>query len=217
MRTRRSRDGNEAFTLIELLVVLAIIAVLAALLLRMRSGEPEGPRVQCLSNLHQLQIGFIVWQTDRGASFPWQVSATNGGTMELNEAGNVFPHFRALAEYKLSPRQFVCPTDKFRKTADSVANATNENLSYFLNLDGGTNAPSSSILIGDRNLQIDGRPAGPGMFHATTNHDLSWTRDLHRVGGNLGFADGHGEFCRTNGLNNKFRDQRVASSRLVIP
>ena len=158
-----------------------------------------------------------MWQTDHHDSFPWQVSATNGGTMELNEEGNVFPHFRTLAEFKLSPTLFVCPTDKSRKTAHSVTNVANENISYFLNLDAGTNTPVAIILIGDRNLQIDGRPARPGLFNATTNHDLSWTRDLHRVGGNLGFADGHVEWCRTNGLNNKFREQRVAASRLVIP
>ena len=75
----------------------------------------------------------------------------------------------------------------------------------------------SIILIGDRNLQIDGRPARPGLFNATTNHDLSWTRDLHRNGGNLGFADGHTEFCKTNALNTKFREQQVETSRLVIP
>jgi prepilin-type processing-associated H-X9-DG protein len=75
----------------------------------------------------------------------------------------------------------------------------------------------SIILIGDRNLQIDGRPDGPGPFNATTNHELNWTRDLHRLGGNLGFTDGHAEWCRTNGLNNIFREQRLAASRLVIP
>ena len=99
-----------------------------------------------MSHLHQLQVGFIVWQSDHGASFPWQVSATNGGTMEPNEDGNVFPHFRAMAEFKMSPTLFVCPTDKSRKTARSVTNVTNENISYFLNLDAGMNLPCRLFL-----------------------------------------------------------------------
>jgi prepilin-type N-terminal cleavage/methylation domain-containing protein/prepilin-type processing-associated H-X9-DG protein len=218
MKTRCSRDATAAFTLIEILVVLAIIVIVLFMLLP-RFGPRGGPypRVECLSNLRQIQIGFIMWQTDHHDAFPWQVSTTNGGTMELDDEGNVFPHFRALAEHRLSPRQFVCPSDKSKTTAGSVTNVANENISYFLNLDAGTNTPAAIILVGDRNLQIDGRPANAGLFNATTNHYLSWTRDLHRVGGNLGFADGHAEWCRTNGLNNKFREQRVAASRLVIP
>ena len=71
---RRKRTGIPsnltAFTLIELLVVIAIIAILAAVLLPVFSQAREsGRKASCLSNLHQIGVGWFAYAQDYDEGF----------------------------------------------------------------------------------------------------------------------------------------------------
>src|SRR5580698_1730445 len=75
---RENLDGvkarERAFTLIELLVVIAIIAILAAVLLPVLiSAQAAGQRTYCLNNLHQIQLGWVMYYNDNSGNFPYNV------------------------------------------------------------------------------------------------------------------------------------------------
>jgi prepilin-type N-terminal cleavage/methylation domain-containing protein/prepilin-type processing-associated H-X9-DG protein len=85
---RTGTADHSGFTLIELLVVIAIIAILAAMLLSSLSkAKAAGQSVACLSNLKQLQIGYLMYLSDNNDWLPPDNARTVSGYIQ-NLAGS---------------------------------------------------------------------------------------------------------------------------------
>lgn len=103
----------KAFTLIELLVVISIIAVLISLLLpAMRGAKAAVRRIECASNVRQIQLAHLAYTMDNnGLLFPMPI---NGLCMIYNASPwNTWDARPMLKEYAGTPNIFYCPDGYF--------------------------------------------------------------------------------------------------------
>ena len=131
--TGLQRRPNRGFTLIELLVVIAIIAILAAMLLpALAKAKEAGRKANCLSNLHQMGLGLLMYADDSNGVIPrgneplwFQVLSPNLGVRSTND-------FKKVRVYTCpsypDKRQLICYVDnawEFRSPTDQVGSALN--------------------------------------------------------------------------------------------
>ena len=83
---------GRGFTLIELLVVIAIIAILAAMLLpALSKSKAKAQGIICLSNLKQLQIGWLLYSDDNNSRIPQNIASNSGRLTSIPSDPNAQP------------------------------------------------------------------------------------------------------------------------------
>mgnify|MGYP001559916783 FL=1 len=116
---------HRGFTLIELLVVIAIIAILAAILFPVFAKAREKARqTSCLSNIKQLGLGILMYNSDYDECFPAVTWAQS------------YPNYNGVLSWALTTQPYIknyqvgsCPSDAdkacFSKpTNDEIARQT---------------------------------------------------------------------------------------------
>ena len=225
MTSRCSSRRNQAITLTDVFLIVIILFVLAVILLPsfVRPRRHEGP--SCVLNLMQIGLAAKIWANDHDDRYPFELSVTNGGTMELNNGRKVWLNFLVMSNELATPKILTCPEDKNRQP--SCANFSPEiagHVSYFIGLDARPNQ-TKRILSGDDNLVVNGIRVRPGILNVSTNVSVEWTKERHHSFGNTLFAGGYVLSEGSSqyppppfrGLQQALEQTSLATNRLAIP
>jgi hypothetical protein len=219
MQLPRRPERRRAFTLTELVVILFTVALLFLLMVPLTYQLKQKPqRITCVNDLKNMGLSFRIFATGNSNSYPLQKLA---GALNPHEPGAspsnraVVECFQALSTELNTPRLLVCPSDT-RKAATDFGSLRTSNVSYFLGLGSTENLPAS-LLVGDRNLAINGIAAGPGILEITTNMNLGWTKDMHRFRGNLALGDGSVQQATGQRLNSFIATSGLVTKRIALP
>ena len=204
-------------TLIEAVVVIFVIAFFVMLLLPALSPHHSGAqRISCTNNLKQLGLAYKIWAGDNNGRFPFEVSATNFGTMELNNGRNSWINFSVMSNELSTTKILICPDDKERPSpATNFSSDLPGHVSYFVGFSS-DNYPQG-LLSGDYNFELNGVPVKSGWLELPTNAPISWTTARHNKSGNLLLGDGSVQATTSQGLRACWQATGLATNRLAIP
>jgi prepilin-type N-terminal cleavage/methylation domain-containing protein/prepilin-type processing-associated H-X9-DG protein len=210
-----------AFTLTELLVVIAIIGILAALLLPALSGAKDrSRRVQCASNLKQLQTAWQLYLSDHDDEMPpnlWDgvrgaQAGSASGSWVVGNANEISPtdvEAGVLWSYVSSLPVYHCPVDTSLVSDQSTLRWRSYSLLNYLG------APPDSSQTPDLNKQRGSQlkqistvmgfvceesdTINDGIFFVYAPPGTEWKDypgSRHSSGCTFSFCDGHAEYWR---------------------
>lgn len=151
---------------------------------------PKPQRINCFSNLKQIQIAFRLWLGDHNNQYPWNVSTNQGGTREITSVDKdgfaVDPtiHFKVMVDELQTPVILVCPKDASKSVATTFTNLCAQNITYRLHIL--TNTPTAnskevllSCPIEGNILYYDGTVKGEVPADEYGQHPMEVSTNIH--------------------------------------
>src|ERR1039457_5816754 len=162
MKPQDSKRRNQAMTLIEAVVVIFVIAFLVAMLLAALVAHLSGrQRINCTNNLKQINLAYRIWAGDNNDKYPMQVSAINGGAMELVGGPDAWKTFQVMSNELSTPKILYCPEDAAHGgAATNFGDDLKNKISYFVSANA-TVANTDVLLSGDDHFLINGSSVQP--------------------------------------------------------
>lgn len=197
---KRALQPIHGFTLIELLVVVAIISVLVALLLpALSSARDKAKTIVCASQVKQITTALLMLADEENGKLPrshwhgvaWYTSILN-------------------AYLAKSDKTYVCPADSSVDLKSAIGGG---NMSYGVSESGpcpspswnrqrliAIENPSTTVLLCDSTSKVTGawRFVVSGIREGWDPR--YFPGDLHQLGANVGFCDGHVQYMKWNDL-----------------
>lgn len=181
--TRLGAAIYKGFTLIELLVVIAIIAILAAILFPVFARARENARrSSCMSNLRQVNMGFMQYAQDYDEQFPFSKVADCYWTV------SIMPYVKSMQVYR-------CPSDKRTDWVETIdqMNTSTKGLDAAGNFVPGGDRRKTSYTINGYLVPSEGGPQYGGVFgHLATVQKPSSLIMLAEGSDNIVYDDGSG-------------------------
>jgi len=213
---------RRGFTLIELLVVIAIIAVLAAMLLpALKSAREKGIQTDCLNNLKQLGMAFVMYGNDNRGYFPYYTDGPAGAGKEgwiyygkFVSGSNVnltFDVSRGLIyDYVRIRKLYKCKDDKTKSELSYGVNCDTQDLKF-----SDVDEASDKLLLleegayGENNKNRLVETTNDGFFNWRWEGQGDIVVSRHQKGNNFAFIDGHSEYRR---FNEKYPKKRTSKT-----
>jgi len=229
MKVTRYRRQAQGLTLVEVVVVVVVLCVMVTLLLPMLARSKHGvPGSQCVGNLKQIGLAFRLWVSDHNDKFPMQIPVADGGTMELGEGGDVYPHFLVLSNELNTPKVLYCAmeSDTNRIVASTFAReqvpdgavpfTNSSNVTYFVGINADQTRPRL-LLSGDNSFTVAGMKPAKGLLHLWNSSQVGWDANRHSYGGNVSLADGSVQKLDSQNLKRALLVSGVSTNRLAMP
>ncbi|MGB0767158.1 MAG: type II secretion system protein [Phycisphaeraceae bacterium] len=210
---------RKAFTLIELLVVISIIALLIAILLpALGAARDSARKIQCLSNVRQLNVAWQTFPVDNKGVLvnpssddpshwlvrpgqPGRDGNPVGSIREGFEAGAFWDYIRDLSVYKCSTDDFGYETTSYTisvRLGFDFPFQSAAGVAFVERLDQIVKTAKTFVSSEEHDPRGDGQGGAMVVYPNTyaSYVDGDWFAPFHGDGVNRVFVDGHGDFKR---------------------